>query len=344
MLFNKIKKYIKIFLKRKTRIVFIKRMIENINNEDFMKKVINLERNPNILEYIHYGNKNKNKVIYYIDIKAKNSIGFFAFYYDTLLGLLEAERWNFVPVVRYSGNCVYKEDEMINGTDNPFEYYFKPVSKVSIEEVYESDRVINFKWIYVEKYLISYKVNDDFIKKLSKLAKKYIVLNDITEKYIYSCINKIFFNKEREKILGVHIRGTDFALHWEQHPNIVELDDFIKEIDKAMENDKFEYIFLATDDKNRLDVMKKRYGHKLIYYKDVNRGSGIKSSALEKNNRDSNKYLNGLEVLKDAYTLVECGGLIAGLSNVSIGARIIKYSQDKKYNYLRILNKGIYRE
>ena len=61
-------------------------------------------------------------------------------------------------------------------------------------------------------------------------------------------------------------------------------------------------------------------------------------------NKEYSKYRKGLEVLRDVYTLASCGGLVAGLSHVSILARIVKYSFDKKYSYQNILSNGINRQ
>ena len=49
----------------------------------------------------------------------------------------------------------------------------------------------------------------------------------------------------------------------------------------------------------------------------------------------------GVEVLRDMYSMAECDGLVAGLSQVSYAARIQKKSMGSEYEDLVILNKGI---
>lgn len=339
---KKYMKFLKMWIKKSITLYALGRFIKNINNKNFLNKIINIDRDPNVMRYIHYGNKNKDKIIYYINIDQPKA-GFFAFFSYVLYGLYEAERFKFIPVVRY-GDCIYKESISINGTDNPFEYYFKPVSNVSVEEIYQSDRVIPFEWAHrFRDFIDFYKSTESDLERLSKVCAKYIFLNDITEKYIEDSIKKLFINCKSNKILGIHIRGTDFALNWNNHPNMISGKEYIHVIDKILEKNDFDYLFLATDDENRLNELKDIYKDKLIYYTDVNRGTKNINIAFEKNNRKNNHYLNGLEVLRDAYTLASCSGLLAGISSVSMSARIIKYSRNEKYKYLKILNKGLYK-
>ena len=56
--------------------------------------------------------------------------------------LLIAQRHNFIPVVDMENYpTIYNEKKKINGTKNAWEYYFEPVSKYSLNEVYKSQNV-----------------------------------------------------------------------------------------------------------------------------------------------------------------------------------------------------------
>jgi hypothetical protein len=57
--------------------------------------------------------------------------------------------------------------------------------------------------------------------------------------------------------------------------------------------------------------------------------------------RESHHYLLGREVLRDAWTLGSCQGLIAGLSQVSFGARIFKAATNTKYEDFVLLDNGM---
>ena len=124
---------------------------------------------------------------------------------------------------------------------------------------------------------------------------------------------------------------------------VKKAEDYFNVIDKAIIENGFEYIFLATDDSRKLELFIKRYNDKLIYFKDVHRSDGIVNVTFEKNDREHNNYLNGLECLRDIYTMSYCNGLVAGLSQVSVCARIVNRSLDKKFEFEKIIDNGIYR-
>ena len=103
----------------------------------------------------------------------------------------------------------------------------------------------------------------------------------------------------------------------------------------------FDQIFLATDDSEAIEVFANKFGDKLVYYKDVIRTSGDETVMKSTVDRPLHHYNLGIEVIRDSYTLSLCSGLIAGLSNVSIFSRLMKQSEGKRYDYLKILDKGI---
>ena len=336
------------------KIHYFLRVWKRRNDEKFVSEVLQLQRNPNTMEIKQFGQRNPQKNIYFIEIYGSDGMGFAAFLRHTLLALFEADRLGFVPAVSYfPENCVYAEFEKINGTDNPFEYYFEQVSDVSVKEVHESSRVFLYHWshsVRVEHEFGDmnpnmpggYNVDDEYIGKMALVLKKYIRLNNVVQHKVLSDMQELIKGRWNEKkILGVHIRGTDYALNWKNHPNMITMDAFVEAIDETLVKYDYEYIFLATDDKRRLETMQKKYGSKLIYYQDVVRGEHELNIALEKNDRPMHHYLNGLEVVRDMYTLARCDSLICGLSQVSIFARTIRLAEQGPYTYLKVLDKGI---
>lgn len=354
MLREKVKKYIISSQKKHRRIYFIAFCLRKIYDKEFVDLILNRD---NIIYLDNFGNKNKDLNIYFIDIKS-SGMGFGAYFRWTMHILYEADILNFVPVIRFGEGCPYKEDDIFLKTENPFEYYFLQPSDLSVNDVYKSSNVFIFKcWslIRIDKVLGLIKSKDDlpvgyqnitenYLNTLGLIVKKYINLNTITAQYINNSMKNIFpENWHKRKILAVHVRGTDFSLHWDQHPNIVSAEEYFNIIDKAISENGFEYIFLATDDSDRLELFIKRYNNKLIYFKDVHRSNGIVNVSFAKNDREHNNYLNGLECLRDIYVMSYCNGLVAGLSQVSVCARIVNRSLNKKFEYEKIIDKGIYR-
>lgn len=351
---DQVKKYIITTKTKHKKIYFIAFCIRKIYDKEFIELILNRD---NIICLNNFGNANKDLNIYFIDIKS-SGMGFGAYFRWVTHILYEADTLNFVPVIRFGEGCPYKEEGIFLKTENPFEYYFLQPSRLNVDDVYKSNNVFTFKcWSLarIDKALgliknkdempVGYQnITETYLNTLGLIVKKYIKLNVVTNQYIDNSIENIFpENWQQKRILAVHVRGTDFALHWDQHPNIVSAEDYFNVIDKAIGANRFEYIFLATDDSKKLELFMKRYNNKLIYFKDVHRSDGIVNVSFEKNNREHNHYLNGLECLRDIYAMSYCNGLVAGLSQVSVCARIVNRSLDKKFEYEKIIDKGIYR-
>lgn len=295
----------------------------------------------------HHGFANSDKIIYYIAEDDKD-LGFFAMYRGWLEYLYFADVCGYVPVIKVGPDFVYQEKEKINGTDNPFEYYFLQPSLISVQSAKVSRNVINavlshremVELILTGKYA-NYKTTKRYMKEMSYIVKKYIKFNQPTYDYISEGMKRL--NIENEKVLGIHIRGTDFRAKYDNHPIYVNESECFKEIDDLFEKKRYTKIFVATDDDRILKNFVDKYGKKICYYDDVKRSSKNQSVAFSKNNRKNHKYLLGLEVIKDMYTLSMCSGLVAGISQVAICARINKMARGEQYEDIKIIDKGLNR-
>lgn len=353
-LFSNLKYKIKRILKNHKLFYLIIYILKNHKNSKVTDKIFTPE---NFIQIYSFGNLNKDKTIYFIDISSEY-MGFGAYFRWTLEALWEADRLNLEPVVKFGKLCPYNENTNFKLGTNSYEYYFKQVSNISVREAMQSKNVFIFNQtdlIRVERELNTYDSNSNiicgytfdgnYLDAMGQVVKKHIALNKETNEYIQKSIANLFNSKNeiREKILAIHIRGTDFALNWNRHPNMVTPEDYFPIIDKAIREYEFKFIFLATDDIILLKLFEEKYGDILLYFNDVNRSDGKLNVAYVKNNRENNNYLNGLEVVRDIYTMAYCDGLIAGLSQVSICARIINRSLEKQFEYERIIDNGIYK-
>lgn len=295
----------------------------------------------------HYGPANLEKTIYYIE-EDNESLGFFAMYRCWLEYLYFADICGYTPVICAGNHFAYREEQAINKTTNPFEYYFLQPAAVSLKEVKISNKVIRadivhrkmVELIFTGK-VCNYKYNKRYLYMMGHIVNKYMKFNDCTENYINESWQTLNFGTER--VLGVHIRGTDFRAKYNNHPIYVTEDDCFKEINQLLEKNSYDKIFVATDDKRILNNFIKKYGDKICFYKDVERSSVNKSVAFSYNSRKHHKYLLGLEVIRDMYTLSKCDSLVAGISQVAICAQINKVSRGEKYKDIKIIDKGLYK-
>ncbi len=321
-------------------------LLKNAKEVEFCKTVA--DRNAFSLTCSSYGGLNKNRNIYFIYHGRKTS-GFFAEMRILLKYFAYADRFGFAPVVLWDSSLPYAEEKEIQGTKNPFEYYFVQPSGISIEEMYHSYNVFHAKEIHVscsflstemENGEIGYWMSEKYMERLSEYVKKYIRLNSYTEKYINDNIKQLIKGK---KTIGVHIRGTDYNNHYNNHPISVSVEKYLKAVDAMIQNDKYEQIFLATDDLRILRHFMDRYGRRLLYYEDVIRTDVNQSVAFSESKRKNHRYLLGLEVLRDMYTLTACEALVAGISQVSLMARVFKKSTGCDYQQKIILDEGYYK-
>ena len=312
------------------------------DDEWFVSQVKKLGKEKNIVG-LSRGEKRKERILYHIFVPASYA-GFFANYGKVLAYLYFAEQYNLTPVVEFSKKNLYAENHPINGSENPFEYYFMQPCGISLDEmgnfgpVLESRRENSWMANELDDERINYVRSDRFVQEMGRIVKKYIKLNPIVEKHIESDKKNLLDDR---KTLGVHVRGTDFKQNYNGHPICVTVQEYLQKAVELTEEKKYEQIFLATDDCSAVKVFRDRFGDKLKVYSDVMRSDGNVTVMKSEAERKNHHYLLGMEVLRDMMTLADCDGFLAGLSQVSYAVRFQKLSYEKQFEDLVIVNKGI---
>lgn len=312
---------------------------------EFVRRVVALDRDPDLVRFEHLGSLNSDKTIYLMSID-EHSKGFFSLLGLVLDGIAYARRMNFEPVVEFGPHTVLY-DETFEAKNNPFEYYFEPVSAVSVEEARQSANVVFYHKAHrnrsaSERYqtTVGYTYANDFDGYLAKQAAIYrghIRLNPATKEYMDETISQMIREK---KTLGVHVRGTDFNNNYLNHATAVSTEQYIEEIRRAQESCDFEQIFIATDEIGALEQIRAAFGEKIISYEDVFRSSDKRAVHFLPSDRAHHPYLLGMEVLRDMLTLSRCDGFIAGISNVSNAAQIARLAAGEDFGYKKIIDNG----
>lgn len=289
----------------------------------------------------------KGRVVYFIEEDNKD-LGFCAMYRAWLEYIYLADVCGMIPVIQAGEHFAYREDGMINGTRNAYEYYFSQPATIGIREARKKKDVL-YSQVYHRQMVAlvltgkcaHYGYTKRYMYEMARIVRKYIKFNEQTQTYVTVGIKKLGI--EDAKVLGVHIRGTDFRAKYDNHPVYVTEEDCFREVDRLMQEKEYEKIFLATDDVRILKNFREKYGNKICFYKDVERSNKNKSVAFSKNSRKQHRYLLGLEVIRDMYTLSKCSGLVAGVSQVAICAQIHKLACRQRYEDIKIIDKGIYK-
>lgn len=215
-----------------------------------LKKSI-LYNNELLYNVKSFGTINPKKIFYVIQRSPGG--GMFSNLNYVLHHLFIAEKFNFVPIVDMTNYyTLYNEKKSVKGINNSWEYYFEPVSKYSLTDVYKSKNVIitdgrtrgNIAFDGFENLRLEHK----------KIFNKYIKI----KKYLISEKNE-FLNKNFKNlnILGVHFRGTDYK-NRERHPYPATKKQISIIIDNLNSKYKYDKIFLVTEEKDYLDYLKKK--------------------------------------------------------------------------------------
>ena len=221
--------------------------------------------------------------------------------------------------------------------------FFVPFSEINDKEISLCKNIVIAEKKHT-KLAKSYNENSwgytssaEYINEMAHIVKKYFFLKPEFKQEMEASISKVI----RGKTLGIHVRGTDFLAGTDNHPVALTVEDYFEYNDEISKDVSFDYIFLATDDIRILEKMIENYGDKIRYYEDVLRSGEAVSPSMLNTDRKNNGYLLGKEIMRDMLTLAACDSLIAGVSQVSICARIWKRSTGIDYKIEKIIDKGI---
>lgn len=310
------------------------------NEEEFRKLVLEGYQNPNLLELNSYGNEYPEQIIYHIGAFGC-SVGFFAEFLYTLIRLYFATDRGLVPYVNWGKEFLYYEESGVDNEYNGFLYYFEPVSNVcSIKKALYVINAADCQISDVQNrclHTYGYAVTDEYMDALSSMIRRYIRYNKKTKAYLENGYDQLIGGR---RALAVHFRGTDYRRQYNNHPVFVTIEQEIEEVRKLLKLKGYEVIFLATDEQEAVSRFQQEFGDMVKTFEDTWRAdSGDESVAYSHSDRKNHHYLLGLEVVRDQYMLTRCDGLVCGISNLTLSARMMRkawYEQD--YEDLVILN------
>jgi len=198
---------------------------------------------------------------------------------------------------------------------NSWTEYFSQVSARSLGEVLESGNYSVFSQRPKSFAIAEYSEQAGY----RKTFHESIFLSERSQSYIDLWLD--FLNQEG-RVLGVHMRGTDMKVaksHWAPPTNF----QTFAMVDQALERVDFDSIFVASEDEKSLEKIRKRYG-KTVLTSDSFRTRLTKKLTRMESPVLQWSYLLGLQVLRDAWLLGNCEGLVSGHSNVSEHAQVIR--------------------
>lgn len=300
-----------------------------------------------------YGEKNKDKTFFVM----KTCVGA-GIYSNILLNLPLMEyamKKGYIPVFDFqnSYNAMF-QDEDKRGKENAWEYYYKQPGNVSLEEVYQSKRVIlcsrDAYPIKIPNWNEMFPANDRDLQYWHKFIVDNIHLQKSLEKRIEKATNELFAGKE--KILGVGVRAGYRALGILKsaaingHPKVPTCEEMIQIVEQKMNQWGYGYIFLSVDDREYQQKFVKYFGDKCIclerhlkhyFEKDIPVSATENRDLFRCEYKDITIREEMEEYITEIYLLSACDGLCSCIGG---GAQFAYFLNGGKYEHLDVYNEG----
>lgn len=272
-----------------------------------------------------FGTKNQDKKFYIIQRKIGG--GMFSNLNYVIHHIKIAEDLECIPIVDMENfPTKYNEKKRINKTHNAWEYYFKPLNNYKLKDVYKS------KFVLISDAKTRKLREFDSFERLTRdhfrIFKKRIKIKRDIVKDADNFIKKNFKNL---KILGVHFRGTDMKTQ-ERHPFPATYKQITSYIDFELSKNKFDKIFLVTEQLDYVKKLSKKYGSKLFFY---NSFRSNKKDIFNFKSRKNHRYLIGRENIIDMLILARTKKIICTNSHLPDASNFInnfKIKITKIYN------------
>ena len=272
--------------------------------------------------------------------------GLFCIYVNFLNCINTFVNKGYIPIIDLSSYPnIFNRFKSNDSIKNPWEIYFYQPFRFSLEEIKDNSKNIIYfefnnhsknicKSYGLQKYFFKNKVTLEY---WHNIALKYIPIKKKIIDESNLIIKKLF--KNNKNILGILQRGTDYltikskGLPKQPNPEIV-INDVI-EIDKK---NKYNYIFITTEDEIILQKFKNKLGKKLKYIHQK-----INYKYNQKNYIAFNKNIVGNINFQKIYLiniiiLSNCIDIISSLASGFYGAMILS----KGYRYSKIYDLGTY--
>lgn len=321
---------------------------EQFNNK--YKKYIEPLNNPEVLEK-HVEkltlqiNTKKNLTYYVISLKNER-IGIFGYINNILPHIAYAVSRGYVPVIDMKNyHSIYQENK-----ENAWETFFEQPCGIGLDDI-RNGRVIYSPNIYWWRWQPDScpLMSDDSIKMWGRLYQKYVRYNDKAREYLSNEVSEVL--KVSNRTLGALYRGTDYAKgHAVGHPIQPSKKVFADKVQEIMQKYHYEYVYLASDEKEIVEYMDDRFPGKVlinkrVYYDEAtnvdysnynNDHIGVSGAVF---NRENNKYLIGMEYISSMNLVAKCDSFVAGACGGTTAVLVIN---NLKFREKYIFNLGKY--
>jgi len=241
-------------------------------------------------------------------INTRESSGFFSNYFIFIDNIKYCEINNIKPIMLLGGSDWFYND----GRENLWGAFFEPINDSNITQDY---RFSSFFKLWDESFLcrqgkimVWENIDNSTELQINRFEVNNIIQKIKPIKEIQDTIDNFVETNFKGKILGVHIRGTDYNFNY--------IDKYIEYINKY--ND-FDMIYVASDNQESIDNIKNTFNNVIFYDTNIRRNN-INDSVLCYDLKNEDKVKHGQDVLVECSILSKCDHLICINSNVAAAA------------------------
>ncbi len=275
----------------------------------------------------------RNHAVHYIirRIPRWGDAGFFSNWMFVLTHMAYARQNGWIPVVDMRNyRTLYSEPGAVNGSKNAWEYYFRQPG-VGTREAYRSGNFILSDGCGPRPEWKPFSETDDAVELIPTQADflRRIVQTDmqIRPEILASFVRWKADRFTGKRVLGVHWRGTDKRTPPPGHRPTPPQERLSDAIARVVRRRPYDLVFLASDEIGVSESVRTASGLPVVMADacrmETGHSTGLHNDPA-KPRRPLHRYLLGLEVLRDAWLLSRCDGLVHGHSNVTNAAVLLR--------------------
>ena len=282
------------------------------------------------------------KKVFFIMQRSLSGMGLYTYVCVFISFIAYAVDNGMIPVVDLKNSPnIYLPENNTEGI-NAWELFYQQPCGYTLETIPRDAEMIYSSPVYLpDRTPFLKSMNDEREWKLyAKIYKDFIRLNDTSKQYVEKEEAELLSGR---KVLGVLCRGTDYTLHHpKNHPVQPDVDTVIKKVEEVI--DRYEYIYLATEEGKITERFEKAFPGKILINKRMyydTAGLDFSKSLIGdvKFDRMDDHYYRGMEYLSSICLLSKCSGFIGGACAGTYAAVIMN---DFRYEYRYVFDLGYY--
>jgi len=213
----------------------------------------------------------------------------------------------FLRIIRcglpYDIDNIYIDSKNNVMKENPFDWIF---DQYYDDSFIQGDEIYN--GLYNPSELGVIERSDDF-GKLKLICSKIKIQKNILD-WVENNSQEI-----NENCLGVHIRLGDMNHHHPQH-GVFYNNDYINKINKIINTENINKIFVASDNDESLNILRSHFGHQMIFSPNMIRGKKSNFDESPMHTNLQNKIF-WEEAIKEVLLLSKCNQFLCRISSLA---------------------------